>query len=104
MTTKVERPNKVYELVIWNDAHSNSSNDVTEATMTHEPLVYQTYGWVLKSDPVGITIAAEWCTADETYRSTTFIPRLMVIEEIPMRLSRHVKREKHEPKQAAVAL
>ena len=81
---------KRQSLVIWNDAHANldevSESDILAA---HRPHVIHTYGYVVRSDDTGVSIAGEWLPAgngaDETYRSVTFVPRGMVVEVRPSR-------------------
>jgi hypothetical protein len=77
-------------LVEWLDAHSPSATlDVTEDALegVHGPLTILTVGWVLRSDAVGVTIGSEACIdTDQTqsYRSTTFVPRALVVAERPL--------------------
>jgi hypothetical protein len=73
--------------VIWGDAHSNN-NELTEAEILaiHRPTIVRTTGQILKSDEVGVSIVGEHLPAmrgDEydSFRSHTFIPRAMVIQE-----------------------
>lgn len=77
----MKTPNKPFAVVEWNDAHGGGADEFREETIKHGPVVYYTWGWVLRSDEVGVTLAAEWCPEDATYRSTTFIPRGMVTKE-----------------------
>lgn len=94
---------KRQSVVVWNDAHG-SLDEVTESDIDgrHRPHVIHTYGYIVRSDDVGISIAPEWLPAidgaDESYRGVTFIPRAMIIEERPRRRKR--KERKHEPEQA----
>lgn len=90
---------KRQSLVVWNDAWS-SLDEVTASDVKHRPTTVHTYGYILRSDETGISIAAEWLPAEnggeETYRGVTFIPRPMVIDERPKRRSRK-KEETREP-------
>lgn len=61
-------------LVTWNDAWA-SLEDFSEAD--HEPFVYQTAGWLVKSDKRGVTLAYE-LGEDGSTRGEHFIPRGMV--------------------------
>lgn len=65
--------------VTWNDAHY--TNDEVDAKDTvHRPWVYTTVGILVKSDLTGVTVAQDE-GEDGKYRSRTFVPRAMVIEE-----------------------
>lgn len=72
-----------------------SQADVSRYDVNHAPMRLNTYGWVLRSDTTGVSIAGEWSSSDRTYRSTSFIPRPMVVEEVILNLSRKpVKRDR----------
>lgn len=75
----MKHPNKTFAVVSWGDAHS-TEDEVKETEIKHEPWTIKTYGWVLRSDAVGVTLAGEWVDGG-TWRARTFIPRAMVIEE-----------------------
>jgi hypothetical protein len=92
----MKHPDKPYGVTIWNDAHGDSSQDFFETDLQHSPQRYQTYGWILRSDTIGITMAAEFCTSDSSWRSTSFIPRGMVIEEIHLSLAKRPKRKEKQ--------
>ena len=71
--------------VIWNDAHqSEGESTLEEIRARHRPSKVHTKGEILFDDEVGITIAGEWLPGDRggesTYRTTTFVPRGMVVE------------------------
>lgn len=88
---------KRQSLVIWNDAKASLDEYRTsEVEAFHRPTVVHTYGYIVKKDDSGITIAAEWIPArdgdEDTYRSVSFIPAGMVIEVRPSR-----RRKKPEP-------
>jgi hypothetical protein len=87
----MNHPDVPFAVVVWGDAHM-SSDDVSQYDINHAPTKLNTYGWLLRSDPVGISIAGEWSESDRTYRSTTFIPRPMVIEEVLLNLVRKPKK------------
>ena len=73
-------------VVIWNDAHA-TLDELTEPDIAgaHRPTRIQTVGYIVRSDEIGVSIAAEWIPAadgsDERYRGITFVPRAMVLEE-----------------------
>lgn len=85
-------------LVVWNDAWS-SLDELAAGDVKHRPTTVHTYGYILKSDEIGVSIAAEWLPAsnggEETYRGITFVPRSLVVQERPKRRSRK-KEEAHE--------
>lgn len=87
-----KRPNKPYVVVVWDDAHGDGS-EVTVETLKHEPAVYHSYGWLLKSDDVGVSIVQEWCESDGSFRGPTFIPRKMVRSETHLELRRAATRK-----------
>lgn len=74
-------------MVIWDDAHGDATSEVGESELIHAPSRYQSYGWILRTDPAGVSIAAEWLPEGNKYRATMFIPRAMVAEERIVRLS-----------------
>lgn len=85
-------------VVVWNDAHASLEEVAAdEVAGRHKPSVIHTYGYIVRSDEVGVSIAAEWLPAenggDETFRGVTFIPRGMVIEE-------HKARQPRRPKES----
>lgn len=81
----MKHPDKPFIVVTWDDAHG-SAEDVSEHMIDHKPMRAQSYGWLLRSDETGITLAAEWTPADALWRDTTFIPRKMVAEEVVLSL------------------
>lgn len=72
-------------LVIWHDAHSTRDElNMDEIKTRHKPSLVRTYGDILISDAVGVTIAGERLpdeSANDTFRNSTFIPRGMVVSE-----------------------
>lgn len=102
-------PSKPYALVVWDDAHGDSTTEVFEGDIKHSPDRFYSYGWVIRSDKDGITLASEWNPNAGSWRSTMFIPRPMVQEEFLITLTK--KREKkvkaavseQEPEAAAIS-
>jgi hypothetical protein len=83
--------------VSWNDAHFNT-DEVDAADTTHRPWVYVTAGILVKSDAAGVTVAQDE-GEDGKYRSRTFVPRAMIIEEWeigPVKPKRKRKRKEAE--------
>ena len=78
MTGKPKLDGKVVA-VSWNDAHYNT-DEVDGNDTTHRPWVYVSVGILVKSDETGVTVAQDE-GEDGKYRSRTFIPRGMVIDE-----------------------
>lgn len=74
-------------VVVWNDAHATLDElNEQEIRKNHRPNVIHTSGYVVLSDAEGVSIAGEWLPANageeyETFRSITFIPRAMVVNE-----------------------
>jgi hypothetical protein len=69
-------------MVKWNDAHSPLDTDVIDSKnideQLHKVIPMHTVGWLLKEDLNGVSIGSEWC-GDDDYRSTTFIPRVLIV-------------------------
>lgn len=83
----MKQPDKPFGMVLWDDAHVDNS-DLFESDIKHAPARMHTSGWIIRSDAVGISLAQEWSPGDGAYRTVTFIPRPMVVEEIKLNLSR----------------
>lgn len=88
----MNHPSKPYVMVTWGDAYGTADTEQREDEISHEPAVFQSYGWRLRSDPKGITLASEWSPKNNSYRGVMFIPRGMVIDETDLALSK--KRQK----------
>ena len=101
MTTQ-RHPDKPFGMVAWDDA-VGYSDDIEESDVPHAPLRYQTYGWILRSDAAGVTIASEW-RPDGKYRDRSFIPRGMVVEERTYALTQPRKRRARRALVPAVQL
>lgn len=80
-----QHPSKKFGLVIWDDAVGNGS-EVPEEEIVHAPMRFHLYGWIVRSDEKGVTIASEWRPADNFWRDRSFIPRAMVVEEVVLAL------------------
>ena len=93
---------KRQSVVVWNDAHG-SLDEVSESDVDgrHRPHVIHTYGYIVRSDEIGVSIAPEWLPAidgaDQSYRGVTFIPRGMIIEERPKRRHKKEKEPAQDP-------
>lgn len=74
-------------VVQWRDAHGIKGEDNLDTVLkAHKPAIYYSAGVLVHSDTVGVTIAQDLGVplADDeetTYRTRTFIPRELVIEE-----------------------
>ncbi len=89
----MKHPGKAYACVQWGDAHG-AGDEVAEKDIKHAPEIYQTYGWILKSDADGVSLGADWNVVSNTWRDRNFIPRAMVIEEQIYDLSKKRARRK----------
>lgn len=87
-------PGRPFGRVVWNDAHT-STDQYTELDIDHKPAEVHTYGYILRSDDVGVTVASEWM--GDGYRNVTFVPRGMVIREELLRLARMKKKDAPPP-------
>ena len=76
--------NKQFVAVKWQDAHCISgATEMAEHEIPHAPALYTAYGFVLRNDAVGVTIANE-VSGENTYRSINFIPAGMIVEIQPL--------------------
>lgn len=73
------------------------SEEASEEDIQHATTLMQTYGWLIRSDAVGVTVAQEWRPHDGIYRDRTTIPRGMVVEEVMYALSKPRVRTKRRP-------
>lgn len=72
--------------VIWNDAHSPGLNQsYTPSEIPHSPMRVETYGFALRQDKIGVTVANE-LMEDGSYRGLTFVPPSMLVEITPLAL------------------
>lgn len=68
--------------VTWNDAHG-SDGTISAHEVDHKPYVYTSIGFLVRSDEVGVSVAAEQ-GEDGKFRDITFIPRKMIQKEFPI--------------------
>lgn len=80
------QPDKDFAVVVWMDA-TGTLDETTPRDIKHKPDPIYSYGFVLRSDEAGISLAHEWML-DDDYRTVTFIPRGMVKEEIVLKLTK----------------
>lgn len=78
-----EHPPKPFGVVTWDDAHGSAADEMSETELErkHKGITYVSYGWIVRTNEAGVTLAAEWCPEDKKYRATMFIPRGMVATE-----------------------
>jgi len=86
---------------VWRDAHGisgeNNYNDVLRA---HKPAVYISAGILFKSDEAGVTIFTDYGVVldegdENTYRTRTFIPRVLIDDEFDRGpLTRGIRKKK----------
>lgn len=76
-----------FVLVLWDDAHADFDTvTLDDAHVKHRPELMVTAGWLIRQDSEGISLAAEFCPSDSTYRARSFIPGVLVKDIIPVRL------------------
>jgi hypothetical protein len=87
---------KAFVAVRWADAHSaGSTTEYSEHELPHRSAHYTTYGFLLRRDDTGLTLATEH-SDESTYRGVCFVPAAMVVEILPLTLTqKRVKR--HTP-------
>lgn len=76
----MKNPDRPFVQIVWGDAWATSNHEYEISEVQNEELVMVTYGFVLKADEVGVTLASEWRPDAGTFRTTTFVPRAMVKE------------------------
>jgi hypothetical protein len=80
--------------VVWEDAHGSAANVVYEIEeIPHQAIQVISYGILLKSDELGVSIASEKCD-DSCYRGYSFIPKGMLVRIEPVK-----KVRKRKPKE-----
>lgn len=87
----MKHPELPYICLIWDDAVGGMTGKVHE--LQHRPERCQTYGWLLRSDEIGVSIASDWVSTNEEFRDVTFVPRPMVVEELRLHLSKTPKKK-----------
>lgn len=87
---------KPFVAVRWADAHSSGSvTEYAEHELPHRSSYYTTYGFLLRRDDIGITMATEY-SDEHSYRGVCFIPTAMIVEIVELKLSKaRVKKETH---------
>jgi hypothetical protein len=78
---------KTFCAVRWADAHSAGSvTEYAEHELPHRSAHYTTYGFLLRQDETGLTLATEH-SDEHTYRGVCFVPAAMVEEILPLTLT-----------------
>lgn len=92
-------------LVKWADAHFSSDEaEVGESHKRHKNAIYWSAGILVQSDEEGVTLAMDFGlpvedTDKHSWRTRSFIPRVLILEEIDAGLlirARKLKKEKNE--------
>jgi hypothetical protein len=79
---------RAFYAVRWADAHSSGSvTEYAEHELPHRSAHYTTYGFLLRQDETGLTLATEH-SDEHTYRGVCFIPAAMVVECVPLTLTK----------------
>lgn len=78
---------KPFVAVRWADAHSSGVTEYSEHELPHRSVHYTIYGYLLRHDEAGITLTNEH-SDEATYRGVCFVPAAMVVELVPIRLSK----------------
>jgi hypothetical protein len=97
----MRHPDRQFAVVIWDDAHK-THEELHDDEINHKPSLCQTYGWIIKNDDVGITVASEWGPEDGIWRDSTFVPHGMVREVVLLSLSRRAGGRKARKEQPGV--
>lgn len=85
-----------FVVVLWNDAWIDATEPVTlvDVEAKHKPLLVKTFGWLLKENEVGITLASERymdSSEHDVFRAATFIPKAMIQSVTPVSLTKKRK-------------
>ena len=80
-----------FVILVWNDANSSSVEVITEENVMqyHVPETMNTVGWLLRDDEIGVSVANEtyYETGKPRWRGHTFVPRALVLDVIPVKLT-----------------
>lgn len=81
-----------FVVVLWDDAWIDATEPKTIADVDqeHKPLVVKTFGWLLKEDETGVSLASERYLDNaehDVFRAKTFIPRQMIKSVTPVNLT-----------------
>lgn len=93
----MKHPDKPFTLVVWDDAYGSADQEQREDEISHEPARFQSYGWAIRSNEKGVTLAAEYSPKANSYRAVMFIPRPMILDEQVLSLARKPKRRDRVP-------
>lgn len=78
---------KPFVAIRWADAHCISgASELSETELPHAAAMYTLYGFVLRRDDVGITVAAE-ISDNNTYRGISFVPAGMIESVVEYKLT-----------------
>lgn len=77
-------------VIEWDDAWIDATEPISlsEVHVQHRPKVIVTLGYLLLSDSIGVSVAAEYYKDEDVYRGRTFIPRAMVRSVKPYKLTK----------------
>lgn len=76
-----------FAAIRWQDAHCMSgTSEVALHEIHHGPAHYTRFGYILRQDAEGVTIASE-ASDESTYRNVDFIPAKMIVEVQVLKLS-----------------
>lgn len=77
-------------IVEWDDAQGSATKAFTIGEVPHQAIVMHTLGWLVKDDMKGVSIATEAYLEDGLtyYRGHTFVPRGMVRQITPYKLTK----------------
>lgn len=89
-----------FVIVEWEDAWKDAVGDTTVATAPegHKPIQCFSHGYVLQDDAAGIQLANEH-SPNGTYRHTAFIPRKMIVDVTPYKLTKPREKKVAAPKE-----
>ncbi len=89
--------------VYWDDAWQDQENFATAhgIASTHEAMPIETAGWLIQDDAMGVSLVNERSTQDghDVFRGRTFIPRAMIKDVVPVKITKPRKKDGPKPTQ-----
>ncbi len=87
---------KRFVAVTWKDPNGQGRGALAEHELPHCSTPCTTYGWLMKEDSSGVSVAPE-VLGDATFRDVTYIPTELITEpicDIPLPKRKRIKKSK----------
>lgn len=96
-------PNKPFVAVTWRDPQG-ARGPFSEHEVPHAPIEITTYGWLIRRDDQGVSLASEYC-ADNSYREYTFVLTELILETVEIAVKKaRIRRTKEKGCESAHGL